>query len=61
MWDSGSPPAPPANIPPAKGHDPHSDPGNTPAAQQQAMLFLLTGEVFDTCGGLPCLGVRTSG
>ncbi len=61
MWDSGSPPAPPANIPPAKGHDPHSDPGNTPAAQQQAMLFLLTGDVFDTCGGLPCLGVRTSG
>lgn len=61
MWDSGSPPAPPGNIPPTKGHDPHSDPGNTPAAQEQAMLFLLTGEVFDTCGGLPCLGVRTSG
>jgi hypothetical protein len=25
------------------------------------MLFLLTGKVFDTCGGRPCLGVRTSG
>jgi hypothetical protein len=61
MWDSGSPPAPPANIPPAKGHDPHMDPGNTPAAQQQAMLFLLTGQVYDTCGGLPCLGVRFPG
>jgi hypothetical protein len=60
VWDSGSPPAPPANIPPTKGHDPHSDPGNTPAAQEQAVLFLLTGEVFDTCGGLPCIGVRTS-
>jgi hypothetical protein len=61
VWDSGSPPAPPANIPPTKGHDPHGDPGNTPAAQEQAVLFLLTGEVFDTCGGLPCIGVRTSG
>ena len=61
MWDSGVPPAPPANIPPAKGHDPHPDPGNTPAAQEQAILFLLTGEVFDTCGGLPCAGVRASG
>jgi hypothetical protein len=47
--------------PPTLGHDPHGDPGNTPAAQEQAMLFLLTGEVFDTCGGLPCVGVRTSG
>jgi hypothetical protein len=61
MWDSGSPPAPPANIPPTTGHDPHGDPGNTPAAQEQAVLFLLTGEVFDTCGGLPCVGVRNSG
>jgi hypothetical protein len=61
VWDSGNPPAPPGNIPPAKGHDPHSDPGNTPAAQEQAMLFLLTGEVFDTCGGRPCRGVRLSG
>jgi hypothetical protein len=60
MWDSGSPPAPPANIPPSRGHDPHGDPANTPAAQEQAILFLLTGQVLDTCGGLPCLGVRTS-
>jgi hypothetical protein len=56
-----APPAPPANIPPAKGHNPHGDPGNPPAAQQQAVLFLLSGEVFDTRGGLPCAGVRTSG
>jgi hypothetical protein len=60
IWDSGSPPAPPP-ISPGKGHDPHGDPGKTPAAQEQAMLFLLTGKVFDTCGGRPCLGVRTSG
>jgi hypothetical protein len=57
MWDSGSPPPPLGNVPPTAGHDPHTDTANTPAARQQAAEFLLTGQVTDVCGGLPCVAI----
>ncbi len=61
IWDSGpgrvqEPPV--GNIPPTAGAtniDPHQDPRNTPAAQQQISDFLEPdGAVTDVCGGAPC-------
>ena len=61
VWDSGpgrvqAPPV--GNVPPAVGAnnvDPHSDPRNTPAAQDQISDFLQpNGAVVDVCGGQPC-------
>ena len=61
IWDSGpgrvdEPPV--GNVPPtasATNTDPHSDPRNTPAAQQQISDFLEpSGAVTDVCGGAPC-------
>ncbi|HEY4829329.1 MAG TPA: hypothetical protein VIH85_21345, partial [Solirubrobacteraceae bacterium] len=60
-WDSGpgrvqAPPV--GNVPPtpaANNIDPHQDPRNTPAAQEQISDFLEpNGAVVDVCGGLPC-------
>ena len=61
IWDSGpgrvqEPPV--GNIPPTAGAtniDPHQNPRNTPAAQQQISDFLEpNGVVVDVCGGAPC-------
>ncbi len=61
IWDSGpgrvqSPPV--ANVPPTTGAhniDPHEDPRNTPAAQQQISAFLEpNGAVTSVCAGKPC-------
>ncbi|HET6870536.1 MAG TPA: hypothetical protein VFH80_31775 [Solirubrobacteraceae bacterium] len=61
IWDSGpgrvqSPPV--GNVPPTPGptnSDPHSDPRNTPAAQDQISDFLEpNGAVASVCGGQPC-------
>jgi len=61
IWDSGPgrvQPPPVGNIPPtpsATNNDPHTDPRNTPAAQQQISDFLEPdGAVTDVCGGAPC-------
>jgi hypothetical protein len=55
FWDSGSPLPPIGNLPPRDGHDPHEDPRNAPAAQQQKDQFLKTdGQLIDTCGAAPC-------
>ena len=61
IWDSGPgrvQPPPVGNVPPTAGADnidPHQDPRNTPAAQQQISAFLEPdGEVTDVCGGAPC-------
>jgi broad specificity polyphosphatase/5'/3'-nucleotidase SurE len=59
MWDSGSPLPPITNTPNHTGADPHSDPRVEPAAVEQLANFLLTGEVIDTCAGLPCLAAPT--
>ena len=61
IWDSGpgrvqEPPV--GNIPPtasATNIDPHENPRNTPAAQQQISGYLEpNGVVVDVCGGAPC-------
>jgi hypothetical protein len=61
IWDSGAgrvQPPPVGNVPPtaaANNIDPHEDPRNTPAAQQQISDFLEpNGAVVNTCGGSPC-------
>jgi hypothetical protein len=61
IWDSGPgrvQPPPVANVPPTAGPaniDPHPDPRNTPAAQQQISDYLEpNGAVLDVCGGQPC-------
>ena len=57
VWDSGTPAPPLGNVPPTAGQDPHGDPGNTPAAREQAAHFLATGEVIDTCCRAPCVAI----
>ena len=61
IWDSGpghTQPPPLTNTAPADtaaNQDPHEDPRNTPAAQQQISDFLEpNGVVTDVCGGTPC-------
>jgi hypothetical protein len=57
MWDSGSPLPPDTNQPPREGRDPHGDPRDTPAAIEQIVAFLTTGQVIDVCGNAPCVGL----
>lgn len=54
MWDNGTVPAPPVNVPPSEGIDPHGAPGETPAARRQIAEFWKTGKIIDVCGGQPC-------
>jgi hypothetical protein len=63
VWDSGpghTSPPPLTNTPPAETstgdeQDPHGDPRNTPAAQQQISDFLQpNGVVTNVCAGAPC-------
>ncbi len=61
IWDSGpghTQPPPLTNTAPADtaaNQDPHEDPRNTPAAQQQISDFLEpNGAVTNVCGGTPC-------
>ncbi len=50
----GTPPAPPTNVPPRAGNDPHGSPRSDPKARQQKSDFLKTGLVSDPCSGGPC-------
>lgn len=61
--DTGSDPNPFGNVPPVEDdpsrpiqtHDPHNDPQNTPAIQDQKNLFLQSGgSITDTCAPGPC-------
>jgi hypothetical protein len=64
IWDSGPgrvQPPPVGNVPPTASSsppeniDPHDDPRNTPAAQNQISAFLEpAGRVVNVCGGKPC-------
>lgn len=59
VWDFGTPPPPTVNLPPtppAHGTDPHDAGSSEPGVLLQAITFLHTGEIVDTCGGGPCLG-----
>lgn len=57
VWDYGTP-APPANNlpphPPEYGDDPHNGGSREPLVLQQAVTFLLTGEILDVCGATAC-------
>lgn len=57
MWDSGAALPPDENQPSREGADPHGDPRNTPAAIEQIVAFLTTGQIIDVCGDDPCVGV----
>ena len=50
-WDSGNATPPNGNIPPDQNGDPHGHPRSEPAASWQEAHFLLTGEMYDVCGG----------
>jgi hypothetical protein len=61
IWDSGpghTQPPPVGNLAPTNTStniDPHEDPRNTPAAQDQVSAFLQpAGTVQDACNGAPC-------
>jgi hypothetical protein len=56
VWDSGAELPPDANQPPRAGEDPHGDPRDTPAAIEQIVAFLTTGQIIDVCDGSPCVG-----
>lgn len=57
VWDSGAAIPPDENQPSREGNDPHGDPRNTPAAIEQIVAFLTTGQIVDVCGDAPCAGV----
>ena len=57
MWDSGAEVPPEANTPPREGEDPHGDPRDTPAANDQIQAFFEQGEVTDVCTSKPCVAI----
>jgi hypothetical protein len=61
VWDFGTPPSPIGNTAPFApdyGKDPHGAGSSETNLLLQAVSFLASGEVIDTCGGGPCLGRR---
>jgi hypothetical protein len=64
VWDFGTPHPPTVNLPPTDpeyGRDPHGAGSDEPLVLQQALTFLLTGEVTDVCGGAPCVSTVLQG
>jgi hypothetical protein len=59
VWDYGTPPPPDVNLPPVEpdyGEDPHGAGSSEPGVLTQALTFLTTGQITDTCSGQPCRG-----
>jgi hypothetical protein len=59
VWDFGTPAPPITNLPPlppAYGKDPHGAGSSETAVLLQAVTFMTSGEIIDTCGGGPCRG-----
>ena len=57
LWDFGTPAPPTVNLPPTEpeyGQDPHGAGSREPLVLQQALLFLLTGQITEVCGTGPC-------
>ncbi len=57
VWDYGTPAPPPNNLPPHPpeyGEDPHNGGSREPLVLQQAVTFLLTGQIVDVCGATAC-------
>ena len=57
LWyDTNVSPPPTGDVPPTTGPDPHDFvPRSVPAAQQQLVEFLRTGQVDNVCGSGPCV------
>lgn len=53
-YNCGNEWAPPGNLPPKQGKDPHECPRRRPEHWKQMQHFFETGEIIDTCGGKPC-------
>ena len=57
MWDFGTPAPPSVNLPPSSpeyGRDPHGAASSEPRVLTQAVTFLLTGTLSDSCDGAAC-------
>ena len=64
VWDFGTPHPPTVNLPPTDpeyGRDPHGAGSDEPLVLQQALTFLLTGEVTDVCNAAPCTSTALQG
>lgn len=64
VWDFGTPHPPTVNLPPSEpdyGQDPHGAGSDEPLVLQQALTFLLTGEVTDVCNASPCVSTVLQG
>lgn len=64
VWDFGTPHPPTVNLPPSEpefGQDPHGAGSDEPLVLQQALTFLLTGEVTDVCNAGPCVSTALQG
>jgi len=64
VWDFGTPHPPTVNLPPSEpeyGQDPHGAGSDEPLVLQQALTFLLTGEVTDVCNAAPCVSTVLQG
>lgn len=61
VWDYGTPLPPAGNVAPTEpafGEDPHGAGSEEVGVLTQALGFLTSGEIADTCGAAPCLGVQ---
>ena len=64
VWDYGTPAPPTVNLPPTSpeyGDDPHGAGSREPRVLQQALVFLLTGELLDVCQAQACTSGVLSG
>ena len=64
VWDYGTPAPPAVNLPPTSpeyGDDPHGAGSREPRVLQQALVFLLTGQLLDVCQAQACTSGVLSG
>jgi hypothetical protein len=54
VWDFGTPPAPPAELPNRAGDDPHGKLADEPRALALVAAFVNNGTIIDVCNGGPC-------
>lgn len=54
LWDFGNSWAPPGNVPPHEGEDPHALARQFDVHNAQMATFFRTGEIVDVCGGDGC-------
>jgi hypothetical protein len=54
VWDFGTPPPPPAQLPNRAGDDPHGKLADEPRALALVAAFVNEGTIIDVCNGGPC-------